>query len=242
MGSVSVIIPSRKERFLNNTIQEVFENFEEDFEIIVTLDGADAPRVAGVRYILNEEPKGMRTAINQAVAIARGDFIMKLDAHCMLDKGIDVKLKKVHQHNWVQIPTRKRLDAHRWELMETDRDDVNYMALSPDYIGYKDGAKNRDPELAKILLDDTETFQGSCYFMRRDFFNKLGLLDDKNFSGSGNEATEIGFKVRHAGGRVIRNKTTWYAHARLGRRFSADRTKSRDYIVKLGEEYGYKSK
>jgi len=237
MNSVSVIIPARKERFLDKTIREIQEKFEGDYEIIVTLDGEDANRLDGVIYIYNEESQGMRTAINQAVAVANGKYLMKLDAHCMLDKGIDQKLKKAHQPNWVQIPTRKRLNAKEWVFSQPNRADINYMALAKGFIGYKDGRKNKDPELAKKLLDDTETFQGSCYFIERAFFSSIGLLDDKNFSGSGHEAQEIAFKVRGNGGRVVRNKTTWYAHARLGRKFTTDRAKSREYIVKLAEEY-----
>jgi len=242
MNKVSVIIPARKEPYLNRTIKEIQEKFKGAYEIIVTLDGENADRLDGVAYIYNKEALGMRTAINQAVAIASGKYIMKLDAHCMLDDGIDLKLKEAHQPNWVQIPTRKRLNARKWELTEIEKGDVNYMALSPDFVGYKDGVKDRDPELARRLLDDTESFQGSCYFMEREYFHHLGLLDDKNFAGSGNEAQEIAFKVRHDGGRVIRNKTTWYAHARLSRKFSTDRTKSREYIIKLAEEYGFKKK
>jgi hypothetical protein len=178
----------------------------------------------------------MRTSINKGVAIASGKYLMKLDAHCMLDEGIDLKLTADHQPNWVQIPTRKRLDAHKWELTETHREDINYMILNKDFVGFKCGIKNRDPILAKQLLDDTETFQGSCYFIEREYFNKLGLLDDKNFAGSGHEAQEIGIKVKRDGGRIIRNKKTWYAHARLSRKFSVDKTKSREYIKVLANE------
>jgi len=239
MGDVSVIIPARKEKYLNKTILEIQKKFKGDYEIIVTLDGADEERLDGVKYILNEKPLGMRTAINQAVNEAKCQYIMKLDAHCMLDEGIDEKLKKVHKPNWVQIPTRKRLDAHGWKIFEPERPFINYMKLSKDFIGFKDGAKNRSPELAKKLLDDTETFQGSCYFMEKDYFEHLVLLDNVNFAGSGHEAQEVGFKVKNDRGRLVRNKTTWYAHARMGRKFSTDRSKSKEYIIKLAEKYGF---
>ena len=230
---VSVIIPARKEPYLNRTIQEIQDKFQGDYEIIVILDGENALRINDVAYIYNKEPLGMRTSINKGVAIASGKYIMKLDAHCMLDEGIDLKLIADHQPNWVQIPTRKRLNARKWELMETDRADINYMALTPDFVGFKDGRKNKDLELVKKLLDDTETFQGSCYFIEKDYFSKLGLLDDKNFAGSGHEAQEIGLKVKRDGGRIVRNKKTWYAHARLSRNFSVDKTKSREYIHEI---------
>lgn len=223
---VSVIIPARKERYLNKTIEGLKENLKGDYEIIVTLDGEDEKRIEGVRYIYNKESKGMRTAINQAVEIAKGDYILKLDAHCMIDEEMDVKLVENHKDNWVQIPTRKRLNAKTWEL--EDRPDVNYMYLNKDFMGIV----NRNQRGG----EETETFQGSCYFMRRNYFKKLGLLDDVNFAGSGHEAQEICFKVKADGGKIIRNKKTWYAHARLGRLFSTDRTKSREYIKKLANE------
>ena len=178
----------------------------------------------------------MRTALNQAVAVAKGKYLMKLDAHCMLAKGIDLALVKEHCQNWVQIPTRKRLDPHSWKLMN-GRIDINYLKMTaPNFVGQ---AVHRS---SKKLIDDTGTFQGSCYFIEREYFHKLGLLDDVNFDGSGNEAQEITMKVLHDGGRIIRNKKTWYAHARTNRFYVTDRTKSRSYIKVLAKEYGYKNK
>jgi len=239
MSKVSVIIPARRERYLNKTIEEVKNKLKGDYEIIVTLDGKDAERVEGVKYIYNEKSKGMRTAINQAVEIAQGKYLMKLDAHCMLDDGIDEILKTEHQPNWIQIPRRKRLYYKTWQLEDSDLPDIDYMYFNRDFIGVKCGGKNRNKDLKKKLIDDTETFQGSCYFIEKDYFKKLGLLDDVNFAGSGNEASEITMKVKYDGGRVVRNKKTWYAHARMSRFYTTDRTKSREYIKTLAKQYGY---
>ena len=103
---ISLIIPSRNERYLNQTIAEVKAKFVGDYEIIVILDGADSDRVEGVNYLYNKKPNGMRTAINQGVKEAKGKYLMKLDAHCMVDHGMDEKLRVVHQDNWVQVPRR----------------------------------------------------------------------------------------------------------------------------------------
>lgn len=241
MESVSVIIPSRCERFLDQTILDIKSKFSGPYEIIVTLDGEWAKPVEGVTYIYNKEAKGMRTAINQAVAVALGKYIMKLDAHCMVDLGIDEKLKAVHQDNWVQSPRRKRFDPEKWELTDLESPDIDYMFVSR-YKGHKDNAKNRDPELKKKLMDDVEVFQGSCYFMTKDLFNKLGLLDDKNFGTMGSEALEIALKCRHNGGRVIVNKNTWYAHAHIASRYSGgteEREKSRNFIKILAKQLKY---
>lgn len=238
MGIVSVIIPSRKERFLNRTIQDIQEKFKEPFEIIVVLDGGWAEPIEGVKYIYNKDARGMRTAINQGIAIAKGKYIMKLDAHCMVDEGIDEKLKAYHQDNWVQVPRRKRFDPYKWELTDLESPDIDYMMVR-NFKGHKDNDKNRDPELKKKLIDDIEVFQGSCYFMTKDLFNKLGLLDDVNFGKMGSEALEIALKCRHGGGRVIVNKTAWYAHAHIGPRYAGglkEREKSRASVKILAQQ------
>jgi glycosyltransferase involved in cell wall biosynthesis len=239
MELVSVIIPSRKERFLNDTLREVYDKFMGNFEVIVTLDGKDEERLPWVQYIYNERPKGMRTAINQAVDIAKGKYIMKLDAHCMLDEGIDLKLVADHKPKWVQIPRRKRLNAHLWKI-DKDKPVVDYMYNNSDFKGIANRGANIDPEKKKVLIDDTEIFQGSCYFVDREYFLGLGLLDDENFSSNGHESQEIAIKVRHDGGRIKRNKKTWYAHARIGRYYVADTEKSRKYIKTYAKKYNYR--
>jgi glycosyltransferase involved in cell wall biosynthesis len=218
---VSCIIPAIKEPYLDKTVSDVRNKARGDIEVIVI------------------EDRPMRTAINEGVARATGKYIMKLDAHCMLDEGFDEKLVAEHQPNWVQVPRRKRFDPKKWELTDLDSPDVDYMFIQ-DLRGYKDNAKNRDPELKKVLIDDTEVFQGSCYFMERDYFLKLGLLDDVNFGKMGCEAIEVALKVRHNGGRVVVNKKTWYAHAHLGRHYAGstqEREKSREYLGILMKQY-----
>src|SRR3990167_5828299 len=235
---LSIIIPARRERFLNQTILDIQKKLRGDYEIIVTLDGSFASPLDGVKYIYNKKARGMRTAINQAVAEASGKYIMKLDAHCMVDEGIDEKLKSVHQDNWVQTPRRKRFNVRKWELTDLESPDIDYMMVR-NFKGHKDNEKNRDPILKKKLIDDIEVFQGSCYFMTKDFFSRLGLLDDKNFGKMGSEALEIVLKCRHNGGRVLVNKTTWYAHAHIGAHYaggSQEREKSRQFVKVLAQQ------
>jgi glycosyltransferase involved in cell wall biosynthesis len=241
MEKLTFIIPARREQYLEKTINDIFNKTKGTIEIIVTLDGHDAKRINNVKYIYNKKPQGMRTAVNQAVEVAIGKYIMKLDAHCTIDDGIDLKLINEHQDDWVQIPRRKRLDAKTWTIINDGRPDIDYMYLNNDLLGRIHGGKNRNSALKKILIDDTETFQGSCYFMTKDYFHKLGLLDDKNFGGSGNEAQEISLKCWHDGGRTIVNKNTWYAHARMNKYYSCDRTKSRKYISELARACGYEN-
>lgn len=244
---LSVIIPSLNEVYLQQTIDDVLKNCETEIEVVVVLDGYWPPPGYNwldkrIKILHLGKTGGMRNAINSGVAIANGKYILKLDGHCMVDKGFDTKLIEAHQDNWVQVPRRKRLDAEHWKIIEDGRPDIDYMTFDKDNRGRVNDEMNKDPERAKKLIDDLEAFQGSGYFISRDYFHKLGLLDDMNFGGSGAESLEIVLKCRHDGGRVVVNKNTWYAHYHKKEwgypRDHAAVQKSRDYTPKFIEQYG----
>lgn len=227
---VSVVIPARNEPFLQKTIEEVLGKARGEVECIVVLDGywpdpalRDDPRL---RIIHRGQSLGMRAAINSAVAVARGDFVMKLDAHCMLDEGYDVKLADDCEKDWVVIPRRKRLDAEKWEIQDVGKPDVDYEYLSfpndPEDFGgaglhgrqWNDRSRSR----LHIEIDENMSFQGSCWFMRRDYFHFLELMDDERYGSFAHEAQEIGLKAWLSGGKVMTNKKTWYAHLHKGKK------------------------
>ena len=94
---VSVLITARNEKYLERTIRDVLDNAEGEIEVIVVLDGyvPDSKidmQDARVLFLHYAFPVGQRAAINEAARQARGKYIMKLDAHCAVDKGFDVKL------------------------------------------------------------------------------------------------------------------------------------------------------
>lgn len=228
---VSIIIPSRNEIFLAQTIEDLLKKAKGDIEIIPVLDGywptpplKDDPRV----IILHKgEAEGMRPGINSAVAIAKGKYIMKIDAHCMVDEGFDEKLKADCEANWVVIPRRKRLDAENWCIQDVGKPDVDYEYLSfPDNPSDFGGPgfngriwDQRTKERKDVPIDENMSFQGSCWFMHRDYFYQLELMDDKNYGTFWSEAQEIGFKAWLSGGKVMINKKTWYAHLHKGKKY-----------------------
>ena len=232
-NKLSVIIPSRNEVFLQNTINDLLKNARGDIEIIAILDGywpapiiADDPRVV---LIHRSESKGMRGGINLGVAISTGEYIMKIDAHCMVDEGFDIKLIADCEDNWVVIPRRKRLDAEHWCIQDVGKPDIDYNYLSfpdnpsdfggPGLNGRIWTEKALDRTDPKYDIDEELSFQGSCWFMKRDYFYFLELMDAKNYGPFWNEAQEIGFKSWLSGGKVMRNKKTWYAHLHKGSKY-----------------------
>ena len=130
MPKVSVVVPARNEPYLNNTIRDLLEKARGDIEVIAVLDGhwdvevIDDPRV---HYILHGKSKGLRGSSNAGVDVAKGEYVMKIDAHCMFGEGYDVILTEDCERDWVVVPRRKRLDAENWKPVEDGRPDIDYM-------------------------------------------------------------------------------------------------------------------
>jgi glycosyltransferase involved in cell wall biosynthesis len=231
-GLVSVVIPSRNEKYLQKTILDLLKKAEEEIEITAVLDGYWPPKEEivqdkRVKYIHFSNARGMRECINAAVRVSQGEFILKTDAHCMFSAAYDVELKLSCKSDYVVIPRRYRLDPEKWELKEVNKPPVDYMYLSyPDNPGDWGGAglhgrvwddRNRRSDIKDIYIDDLMSFQGSFWFMRRKYFDWLELMDVENYGDFAQEAQEIGLKCWLSGGRVIVNKRCWYAHWHKGK-------------------------
>jgi glycosyltransferase involved in cell wall biosynthesis len=247
---ISVVIPSRQELYLNNTVQDILAKAKGDTEIIVVLDGywPSVMPVDDKRVIIIHRgvAHGMRSAINSGVAIAKGKYILKCDAHCMFDYGFDTELANHCENNWIVVPRRKRLDAENWKLQDVNKPDVDYMYLSYPYSLDRNGNQiglhgviwdelNKTPELKDKKIDDLMTSQGSCWFMPRYYYYELELLDEINYGAFWSEFQEIGLKCWLSGGQVKVNKNTWYAHLHKkfrGYSLEASSSDAEKYVMK----------
>lgn len=119
---LSVLIPARNEEFLDLTIKDVLDNIEGKTEVIAVLDGylPDPPLTQNdprVTIIYLPESLGQRAATNRAAKIAKGKYVMKLDAHCAVDKGFDVKMLQAFKEvgdDVTMIPTMRNLHVFDW--------------------------------------------------------------------------------------------------------------------------------
>jgi hypothetical protein len=230
---LSVVIPSRSAQWLRKTVNDLLTKAEGEVEVIVVYDGRwpepdelplDDPRLVQIHHGEIHNNPGMRASINTGVLASRGEYLMIIDEQCAVDQGYDVKLQADCQDDWVVIPRRKRIDAETWTLIEDGRPDIDYMQVDYPYQRPYDktcglhGAEWKRPEQADVLIDDTPTMQGSCYFMSRKWWDKVvGPLDDVNYGPFTAEAQEVSFKTWFSGGRVVVNKKTWYAHWHKGK-------------------------
>ncbi len=223
---LSVIIPSYKDALLGKTVDSLLENAEAPVEVLVVLDGyrlgAPLREDARVRVIGLDQHRGMRAAINAGLAEAKGDFVMKIDEHCLVGKGYDRVMAESCAHDWLVIPRRYALDVEGWRRNEAKPvQDYHYLSFPrQDNFGHgmaigEWGSRTDERRDPKYDVDDTMTFQGSCWFANRGYFmGHVGLLDDRAeaYGTFVQEAQEIGLKYWLGGGEVKVNKKTWYAH------------------------------
>lgn len=214
------------------------QNAEGDIQVIVVYDGRwpefeelppDDNRVIQMYHGQVHDHNGMRASINMGVLMSNGEYIMKLDEQCSVGPNFDSILKADCEDDWVVIPRRQRLEPESWQLTPQAEGDkrppIDYMAVEYPYAKPFDktqglhGALWDRPERADILIDDTPTMQGSCYFMKRSHWDEvIGELVSDHYGTFTMEAQEIGLKTWLSGGRVVVNKKTWYAHWHKGRK------------------------
>ena len=228
----SVLIPARNEPCLARTVADVKANARGDVEIVVALDGywPDPALPDDVVVLHRGDAKGMRPNINAMCDIATGDFLMKLDAHCMVGEGFDVILAESCPPDGIVVPRRKALhqDAPEvWKIDESNRKypiDAHYLSYplekpdDPDCGLHGTEWRARRDARKDILIDDEMSSQGSSWFMSRGHWNRLGDMDSRLYGNFIHEFQELGLKTWLRGGSVLVNKKTWYAHLYKGKK------------------------
>jgi hypothetical protein len=235
MSLLSVIIPSGgpDERFFRKTIEDVLLKAAGEVEVYAMTDGWVAPRedrVQDDRVIYVDldpsEHNQKRQAVNLAVSLCDGEYVMALDAHCMMAPGFDSLLIEACPPNGLIVPRRLRLDAENWCLEDSGgRPPIDYeyfmwrSILNKRHLaGYKWDA--RTLERLDLHCDRICTCQGSTWLLRKQLFQDLGLMSTEGYGGWGAEAEEMVFEVYRAGGeaRVLKDEC-WYAHLHKGRTY-----------------------
>lgn len=220
---LSIVIPSFKDPYHEKTVEDIFKNSElgDDLEVISVLDGywpswevKDDPRRIFLHLGKN---RGMREAINAGVAIARGEFFMRLDEHCCFGKGFDRILTRDCKENEVMTATRYFLDPEKWEVMDLpsiqhERLDITNVSETVRKFHGKQW-KERDEQQRGVMLSETLAMQGSMWIAHREFFLKtVGELQTEGYGPLIQDSVEVTMKYWKAGGKLILNKYTWFAH------------------------------
>ena len=239
---LTVIIPARNEEFLNRTIQDVLEHSKANTEVIAVLDGylpnpplKSDPRIT---IIYNPVSVGQRAAANQAAKLAKGKYVMKIDAHVAFDDGFDVKMLEAFKEtgdNVTMMPVMRNLHVFDWVCLDghrryqspsgacetcgkpTRKDIVWIPKKSPATHSFRFDKTMHFQywgEWSKNQTEDlreTMSIQGSCFMLTREKYFELDICSE-DFHSWGQQGVEVACKTWLSGGRVIVNMKTWYAH------------------------------
>lgn len=163
---LSILIPARNEIYLSRTIDDLLANLRGKTEILIGLDGewADPPVVDDPRVIIlyRNVSVGQRQMTNDLCKLARGKWVMKMDAHCKIDEGMDVKmLREAEGHeDWTLIPALYNLHVFNWKCKKCGN--VWYQAPTPQFC-YEPGESRKRNEKC-----DSKEFEKVMVWQRRE--------------------------------------------------------------------------
>ena len=241
---LSILIPARNEEYLSRTVEDVLANSSDKTEILIGLDGAwavptikDHPRVTILHV---SESIGQRAMTNRLCKLSKAKYIMKLDAHCAMDKDFDTKMIADMHDDWTMTPVMRNLHVFNWVCPEghtryqgpsgkctvcgkpTTKDIVWIPKTNPQSVGYcfdpephfqyMNNIKDRQSYKDQMPLTESMSLQGSCFMMNRSRYWALNICDELTFGSWGSQGIEVACKTWLSGGRVVINHNTWYAH------------------------------
>jgi hypothetical protein len=160
---------------------------------------------------------------------------MKVDAHCAFDQGFDRKMIEKMEDDITMIPVMRNLHAFDWVCPDGHK---RYQSPSGDckecgkptimnivWIAKKNPQStcyrfdtdlhfqywNEKGKELKGDLTESMSIQGSAFMVTRDKYFELDLCSE-DFNSWGQQGVEVACKTWLSGGRVMVNRTTWYAH------------------------------
>lgn len=165
---------------------------------------------------------------------------MKCDAHCAFGQGFDAKLISQCEDDWTVVPEMRNLHAFDWKCSKCGM--RTYQGPKPAACkgcGESQGfemamvwkprphTRQRHMRFDRDLhfqywraykkragsgpLVETMSLLGACWMMRRERYWELGGLDELHGSW-GQMGTEVACKSWLSGGKLLCNRTTWFAH------------------------------
>lgn len=239
---LSVVIPSRNEEFLKQTVEDILKNKRGDTEVIVGADGEwkDLPEPhPDLTIIKYHKSIGQRAVTNSCVRLSRAKYIMKVDAHCAFDEGFDVKMLEAFKEtgdNVAMVPIMRNLWVYDWKCYKCGKreyqDRINICPVCGTEMRKKMlWIAKTNPQSTAYCFDPEPHFQyhgEQKNKQRGEIAETMSLqgscfmvsrdkyielnLCDEEFGSWGSQGIEVACKLWLSGGKVLVNKRTWYAH------------------------------
>lgn len=173
---ISIIIPAYNEQeYLNKTIDNFLSTAKGDVEVVVILNGYDQKVDKRAKVLRYKDNLGERVAMNTAVHIAEGEYLLRIDGHCDADEGWDIKMLEVFKDKPKAIAVAvltavdkkwKRIKGHYYgfcNLLPTMEEKHNHE---------RNNAKNHEP------IEHNMAFTGCGFLIRKDFYWEIGGADE----------------------------------------------------------------
>ncbi len=234
MADLGILVPARQEEFLQRTIDDVFEHIQGDTEVLVALDNwDDPPDITVTKGQIIRTSKGQRGATNELAKLSTAKYVMKLDAHCSMAPGFDVKLMEDMEDDVTIVPAIGNLHAYDWVCENGHRHfqgkyeicdqcgstnlhketvwQIIAKPLRSSFYFDRDLHFQYTPEEWDGLVHETMSIQGSCFMCTREKYWELDICDE-SFGSWGQQGTEVAVKTWLSGGRVLASRRTFYGH------------------------------
>jgi len=196
---VTIIIPCRnEEKYIEGTIKSII-NFKTNYNYeVLFIDGMSTDKTREiiksyanekVKLILNKN-KTVPYALNIGIKKAKGDVIMRLDAHAS------------YPHDYVQKLVDKlyifKADnvGGIWltDVINKNKKSISIVKVLSDYIGVGNSLFRTGAQKAT----EVDTVPYGCY--KKDIFAKVGLFDVRL---TRNQDIEFNKRIKQSGGRII---------------------------------------
>jgi ribosomal protein L37E len=238
--SLSILIPARNEQFLKNTVEDILKNKRGKTEIIVGLDGEwsdpGLPQHPDVQVLKVPDPIGQRAMVNQLCRLSKAKYVMKLDAHCAVDEGFDVKMMAEMKEDYTMVPKMYNLHVFDWVCTKCGNrryqgkkgkcekcggEEIKDMVWKPRW-SRENTAMRFDKNMRFAYwgaykkyqqgdVVETMSILGACFMLTREGFWELEICDEDHGSW-GQQGTEVACKTWLSGRKLMCNKKTWFAH------------------------------
>jgi len=187
----SVIIADLNERHLPETVENLYDTASDAVEVIVKKD---------------DDSRGMRRCLNKAAKEAKGEYLFKVDGHCIMQNGWDVKLHNTFTSDRdMAVCSIREIDEPSWTI----RDDKGFdqVTINSDLTIIGQGLSDPDSP----LIQETMASIGCGFMLARNRFYDLGGMWEELWRW-GNLGAEWALKVWLSGGRVFVNRDVICGH------------------------------
>ncbi len=198
---ISIIVPVyNNPRDLSECLSALKASPYPRAEILVVDDGStdDTPTVAtrmGVRVLRLAKNSGPATARNYGARHAQGDILFFVDADIVVAPDAVSRVAKLFE----------------------ERSDVAAVFGSYDASPPAKGVVSQYRNLLHHFVHqngnpEASTFWGGCGAIRRSVFETIGGFDEKRYPRPAIEDIELGYRLRHAGYRILLDKALQGTH------------------------------